>query len=170
MQKRGFHSKSSVSSITGPHTFCWQGRKGFSVLPDPGWARMELGQLLAHVSPQLTTIPSPGTHSVATYRSIELAFAVHGHEESTFDTKYAHHTSFHRRNFQQTYTGDTEIRGTKGCALEHVVTVPRSPTGCHPQCASPHPSTAVGVHRAPNPTPHTPHAVLCPMLGGSSFS
>lgn len=124
---------------------------------------MGLGKLSAfsflaqHVSPQLTTVPTPGTHSVATYRSIEFAFAVHGHEESTFDTEYAHHASFHRRNFQKTYTGDTEIRGTNGSALECVVTALCSPsvdphipvllwaaTGSHPTCSPmPHAGTSL---------------------------
>lgn len=111
-------------------------------------------------------VPSPGMHSVATYRSIEFAFAIHGHEESTSDTKYAHHASFHRRNFQQTYRGDTGIRGTKGCALECVVTVLRSPTGSHPLCGSPYSSTAVGGHRTPAscstccPMPHAGTSLL----------
>lgn len=113
-------------------------------------------------------VPSPGTQSVATYRSIEFAFAIHGHEESTSNTKYAHHSSFHRGDFQQTYRGDMGIRGTKGRALkERVVSVLRSSKGSHRVWwGSPRPSTAVGGHRT---QPRAPRAAPCPMLGPLFF-
>lgn len=95
---------------------------------------------------------------MATYRSIEFAFAIHGHKKSASDTKYAHHASFHRRNFQQTYRGNTGIRGTKRRALGCVVTVLCSPAGCHPQWGSPHPCTAVGGHTTPGS-----YSTCCPM-------
>lgn len=109
-------------------------------------------------------VPAPGTQLVATYRSIEFAFAVHGHEESTSNTKYAHHSSFHGGDFQQTYRGDTGIRGTKGCApKECVVSVLCSPRGSCPRCG-------VDLHApalpwvAAEPQSHTPCAAPCPML------
>lgn len=90
---------------------------------------------------------------MATYRSIEFAFAIHGHEESASNTKYAHHSSFHGGDFQQTYRGDTGIRGTEGCALtECVVSVLRSPKGSHPQRGvDPHAPALLWVASEPQP-------------------
>lgn len=80
--------------------------------------------------------PSPSTQLVPTYRSIEFAFAIHGHEESASNTKYAHYSSFHRGDFQQTYGRDTGIRGTKGCGLRKcVMWVLHSSRGSYPQCS-----------------------------------
>lgn len=134
-----------------------------------GW---DLGssQHHAHFSPQLTMFPSPGTSSVATYRSIEFAFAIHGHEESTSDTKYAHHSSFHRRDFQQTCRGNTGISGTalKECA----VSVLCSPKGSHPRCGSPCPGSAVGGRRTPasrSTCSSMPHAGISLLLAKYLF-
>jgi len=114
-------------------------------------------------------VPSPGTQQVATYRSIEFAFAIHGHEESTSNTKYAHHSSFHRGDFQQTYGRDTGIRGTKGCALrECVISVLHSSRRSHPQRGMyPHAPALLWV--AIEPQPHASRAAPCTMLGPLFF-
>lgn len=112
--------------------------------------------------------PPPDTHSVATYRSIEFPFAIHGHEESTSNTKYAHHSSFHGGDFQQTYRGDIGIRETKGCAQECVVPMLPSPRSSHSRRGmDPHAQAPLWV--ATEPQPHAQRAPLCPMLGPLSF-
>lgn len=115
-----------------------------------------------HLLSQLTVFPSPCTQMVATYRSIELASAIHGHEESTSNTKYAHHSSFHRGDFQQTYIGDMRNQGDKVLCPEGVCGVSPVLTQRFPflvWCGSPCPSTAVGGHRSPASCP-----TCCPML------
>lgn len=127
-------------------------------------------QYHVHLLSQLTVFPSPRTQTVATYRSIEFASAIHGHEESTSNTKYAHHSSFHRGDFQQTYIGDMGNQGDEVLCPEAVcvVSVLCSPRGSHPWCGvDPHAPALLWV--ATDPQPHAPRAAPYSMLGPLFF-
>lgn len=66
---------------------------------------LDMGLNLAHMRKDIWM----NTFRMATYGSIQFAFAVHGYKESTFNTKDAHHSSFHWRNLQQTCKRGTTL-------------------------------------------------------------